>query len=61
MRAAAVPAELMLPESLGSWGDWTVQSPQTMRAMVAIAAAHGVIDELLEHAATPISPHVTGL
>lgn len=27
----------------------------------AIAAAHGVIDELLQHAATPISPHVTGL
>lgn len=27
----------------------------------AIAAAHGVIDELLQHAGTAISPHVTGL
>lgn len=27
----------------------------------AIAAAHGVIDELLQHAGTVLSPHVTGL
>ncbi len=53
MRAAAVPAELMLPESLGSWGDWTVQSPQTMRAMVAIAAAHGV-SPTVGHVAYPV-------
>ncbi len=41
MRALGKPRELMLPESLGSWGDWTVQAPQTMRTMVAIAAAQG--------------------
>ncbi len=41
MHAQSKPCELMLPESLGSWGDWTVQSAQTMRTMVAIAAAHG--------------------
>ncbi len=27
----------------------------------AIAAAHGVIDELLQHAGAAVSPHVTGL
>jgi len=27
----------------------------------AIAAGHGVIDELLQHAGTAVSPHVTGL
>ena len=41
MRARGKPFELMLPESEGSWGDWTVMTTHTMRTMGAIAAAHG--------------------
>lgn len=41
MRATGKPFELMLPESLGSWGDWTVMTKGTMRMMAAISMAHG--------------------
>jgi hypothetical protein len=41
MRMSGKPFELMLPESLGSWGDWTVMTKTTMRTMAAISAAHG--------------------
>ena len=41
LRGQGTPFELMLPESIDSWGDWTVMTPVTMRTMVAIAAAHG--------------------
>ena len=41
MRAGGKPFELMLPESLGSWGDWTVMTKGTMCTMAAISVAHG--------------------
>lgn len=41
MRNLGKPFELMLPESLGSWGDWTIMSHATMQTMAATAVAHG--------------------
>lgn len=41
MRAQDKPYELIMPESLASWGDWTVAVPHTLKTMVAIVGAHG--------------------
>jgi len=41
MRAQGKPYELIMPESLASWGDWTVAVPNTLKTMVAIVGAHG--------------------
>jgi len=35
LRTLNRPFELMLPETLGGWGDWTVMTPETMRTMPA--------------------------
>ncbi len=35
------PFTLFMPESQGSWGDWTVTTPETIKGLSAIALAHG--------------------
>ncbi len=35
------PFTLFMPESQGSWGDWTVTTPETIEGLSAIAMAHG--------------------
>ena len=35
------PFTLFMPESQGSWGDWTVTTPETIKGLSAIAMAHG--------------------
>jgi hypothetical protein len=35
------PFTLFMPESQGSWGDWTVTTPATIKGLSAIALAHG--------------------
>lgn len=32
---------LFMPESQGSWGDWTVTTPETIKGLSAVALAHG--------------------
>ncbi len=36
-----MPFTLFMPESQGSWGDWTVTTPDTIKGLSAIALAHG--------------------
>ncbi len=36
-----MPFTLFMPESQGSWGDWTVTTPETIQGLSAIALAHG--------------------
>ncbi|MBI2301994.1 MAG: beta-galactosidase trimerization domain-containing protein, partial [Armatimonadetes bacterium] len=36
-----LPFTLFMPESQGSWGDWTVTTPAVMKGLSAIALAHG--------------------
>jgi hypothetical protein len=35
------PFTLFMPESQGSWGDWTLTTPETMKGLSAMALAHG--------------------
>ncbi|NPV46957.1 MAG: hypothetical protein HPY69_08355 [Armatimonadetes bacterium] len=35
------PFTLFMPESQGSWGDWTVTTPATMKGLSALALSHG--------------------
>ncbi|MCD6362291.1 MAG: beta-galactosidase trimerization domain-containing protein, partial [Armatimonadetes bacterium] len=35
------PFTLFMPESQGSWGDWTTTTPETIKGLSAIALAHG--------------------
>lgn len=35
------PFTLFMPESQGSWGDWTVTTPETIKGLSASALAHG--------------------
>lgn len=39
--ALGKPFTLFMPESQGSWGDWTVTTPETIKGLSAIALAHG--------------------
>lgn len=34
------PFTLFMPESQGSWGDWTITTPETIKGLAAIAMAH---------------------
>jgi hypothetical protein len=34
------PFTLFMPESQGSWGDWTITTPETIRGLAAIAMSH---------------------
>ena len=36
-----LPFTLFMPESQGSWGDWTITTPETMKTFSAIALSHG--------------------
>ncbi len=36
-----LPFTLFMPESQGSWGDWTVTTPETIKGLSATALAHG--------------------
>ncbi|MGD9498039.1 MAG: beta-galactosidase trimerization domain-containing protein [Armatimonadota bacterium] len=36
-----LPFTLFMPESQGSWGDWTVTTAETIKGLSAIALAHG--------------------
>lgn len=36
-----MPFTLFMPESQGSWGDWTVTTPETIKGLSAVALAHG--------------------
>lgn len=36
-----LPFTLFMPESQGSWGDWTVTTPVTIKGLSSIALAHG--------------------
>lgn len=36
-----LPFTLFMPESQGSWGDWTITTPETIKGLSAIALAHG--------------------
>lgn len=34
------PFTLFMPESQGSWGDWTITTPETIKGLAAVAMAH---------------------
>jgi len=40
-RSFGKPFELMMPSEMGSWGEWTVAPPETLRTTAAIAVANG--------------------
>jgi len=41
MQATGAPFVLMMPESQGSWGDWTVTTVATLKGLSALAIARG--------------------
>jgi len=41
MQATGAPFVLMMPESQGSWGDWTVTTVPTLKGLSALAIARG--------------------
>jgi len=41
MQATSAPFVLMMPESQGSWGDWTVTTAPTLKGLSALAIARG--------------------
>ncbi len=41
MQATGAPFVLMMPESQGSWGDWTVTTAPTLKGLSALAIARG--------------------
>ena len=55
MRPAGKPFELMMPECLSGWGEWTVSPVATLKTMGAIALAAGASLNL-GHVALPSGP-----
>lgn len=41
MQSSAKPFNLTMPETMQSWGDWTLVNARTLKGMCAIAMAHG--------------------
>ncbi len=41
LAASGKPFEVWISEAIGDWGDWTVTTPGTVRAMCSVALAHG--------------------
>lgn len=56
MRGLGKPFELMMPECMSGWGEWTVSPVPTMKAMGGIALASGGALNL-GHVAVPSGPH----
>ena len=56
MLAMGKPFEMWMPESIGSWGHWTVTTPGTLKGMCAIALAHGGAIAF-NHVAPPCGDH----
>jgi len=40
-KASGKPFVLMMPEGQGSWGDWTLTTPETFKGLSAISISHG--------------------
>ncbi|NUP99678.1 MAG: beta-galactosidase trimerization domain-containing protein [Armatimonadetes bacterium] len=41
MQSSGKPFQFWMPESIGSWGHWTITTPGTLKGTCALALAHG--------------------
>ncbi len=56
MQSSGKPFNLTMPETLHSWGDWTLVNTPTLKTMCAIALAHGGTIEI-NHCPMPCGDH----